>query len=98
MKARHLTPLVLLAGLCAAAPSFAAMSASDCEAAAIDKNGKALAGAAKGSFMQKCEREAKISMECDAKAMGKDGKPLYGAAKASSIRKCEEDARAAAGK
>jgi len=29
-----------------------------CEPKAVDKNGKALTGAAKKSFLQKCEREA----------------------------------------
>lgn len=98
MKARHAIALTALLGLFATGPSLAAMSAADCESAAIDRNGKPLVGAAKNSFLQKCEREAKISMECEAKALSKDGKPLVGAAKASSMRKCEEDARAAAGK
>jgi len=30
----------------------------NCENRAVDKNGKALVGAAKTSFLQKCEREA----------------------------------------
>jgi len=30
----------------------------NCESRAVDKNGKALVGAAKTSFLQKCEREA----------------------------------------
>jgi len=34
-----------------------AQAPGTCEGKAIDKNGKALAGAAKKSFMQKCERE-----------------------------------------
>jgi opacity protein-like surface antigen len=56
-----------------------------CEAKAVDKNGKALAGAAKSSFMKKCEAEA----GCEAKAIDKNGKPLAGAAKTSFIKKCE---------
>ena len=39
----------------AAAKPAAANAASACEAKAIDKNGKPLAGAAKNSFMKKCE-------------------------------------------
>ncbi len=34
-------------------------AASACAEKAIDKNGKALAGAAKSSFMKKCEADAK---------------------------------------
>lgn len=45
-------------------------------AQAVDKNGKPLAGAAKSSFMKKCQREA-----CEAQAIDKNGKPLAGAAK-----------------
>ena len=44
-----------------AAPATAAAPAAgaSCEAKAIDKNGKPLAGAAKSSFMKKCEKDAK---------------------------------------
>ena len=43
----------------AAAPAATAAAAgTGCEAKAIDKNGKALAGAAKNSFMKKCEADA----------------------------------------
>jgi len=75
-----------------------AFAASDCEAKAVDKNGKALAGAAKTSFMKKCEADAGASgasAACEAKAVDKNGKPLAGAAKTSSIKKCTEDAAAA---
>ena len=41
-------------GAAAAAPA-----AGSCEDKAIDKNGKKLAGAAKTSFMKKCEADAK---------------------------------------
>ncbi len=71
-----------------------ALAASDCEAKAIDKNGKPLAGAAKASSIKKCEGEAKSAgSDCEAKAVSKDGKPLAGAAKAASIKKCEGDAK-----
>ena len=61
-----------------------AIAASACEAKAIDKNGKPLAGAAKASFIKKCEK----STSCASQAVSKDGKPLSGAAKNSSIKKC----------
>jgi hypothetical protein len=70
--------------------AFAANAA--CEAKAVDKNGKALAGAAKTSFMKKCEGDGAKS-SCEAKAVDKNGKALAGAAKASSIKKCEADSK-----
>jgi len=79
-----LLSLTLFAG-----QAFAANAA--CEAKAIDKNGKALAGAAKTSFMKKCESDTKGGSACEAKAIDKNGKALAGAAKASSIKKCEAD-------
>lgn len=63
-----------------------AMAAS-CDSMAVDKNGKALGGAAKSSFVKKCKTDA-----CAGKAMSKDGKPLAGAAKDSFMKKCETDA------
>jgi hypothetical protein len=79
--------LALLAANFAHAQAPAApAAATSCEARAIDKNGKPLAGAAKTSFLKKCEGN------CEAKAIDKNGKPLAGAAKASFIKKCEADA------
>ena len=75
-----------------ASQAFAADAA--CEAKALDKNGKALAGAAKTSFMKKCESAAG-GAACEAKAVDKNGKPLAGAAKTSSMKKCEKDMMAA---
>jgi hypothetical protein len=66
---------------------FAAGSAfaqASCETQAVGKNGKALTGAAKVSFIKKCKADA-----CAVKAVGKDGKALAGAAKASFMKKCE---------
>lgn len=63
-----------------------------CEAQATEKK---LAGAAKGSFMKKCEREAnaaKAAAACGEKAAEKK---LAGAAKNSFMKKCEKDAVAA---
>ncbi len=79
-----------LIGIAIAALSLFASSAyaaGECEAKAVDKNGKALAGAAKTSFMKKCEGDAGTSA-CEAKAVDKNGKALAGAAKTSSIKKC----------
>lgn len=62
-----------------------------CEAKAGEKK---LAGAAKNSFMKKCEREAgggAAQTACDAKAAEKK---LAGAAKNSFVKKCVKDAAA----
>jgi hypothetical protein len=69
--------------------SFAVGSAfaQSCETKAVAKDGKALSGAAKTSFVKKCKMDA-----CETKAVGKDGKPLAGAAKNSFMTKCEKDA------
>jgi hypothetical protein len=69
--------------------SFAAGSAmaASCEASAMSKDGKPLAGAAKSAFVKKCKTDA-----CEGKAVSKEGKPLAGAAKDSFMKKCEADA------
>ncbi len=76
-----------------AAPAAAAAGTS-CATQAVDKNGKALAGAAKSSFMKKCEKSAKTTAApaCATKAVDKNGKALAGAAKSSFMKKCEADA------
>ncbi len=89
MKKHLLTALITACGLMAGS-AYAADAA--CEAKAVDKNGKPLAGAAKTSFMKKCEGEAGAG-SCEAKAVDKNGKALAGAAKASSIKKCEAEAK-----
>lgn len=74
------------------AMNAAAPAAAGCEASAVGKNGKPLAGAAKASFMKKCESSGAgggKASACAAKAVGKNGKPLAGAAKASFMKKCE---------
>ena len=79
-----------------AAPMAAAPAAGgSCATQAVDKNGKALAGAAKSSFMKKCEKDAKTAAApaCAAKAVDKNGKMLAGAAKSSFMKKCEADAK-----
>jgi uncharacterized cupredoxin-like copper-binding protein len=77
---------LLLAALISAFAAGSAMAAS-CESMAMGKDGKALSGAAKASFLKKCKKDA-----CEPKAMSKDGKPLTGAAKTSFMKKCEEGA------
>ena len=69
--------------------------ANACEVKAVDSNGKALAGAAKTSYMKKCEGDAAGGLACAAKAVDKNGKALAGAAKTSFMKKCEADAAAA---
>lgn len=66
-----------------------------CEVKAVDRNGKALAGAAKTSYMKKCEGDAASGVACAAKSVDKNGKALAGAAKTSFMKKCEADAAAA---
>jgi len=77
---------IFLAQIAVAAPGA-------CEAQAVDKNGKPLAGAAKQSFMKKCEREqgADKAAACEAKAVDKNGKALAGAAKQSFMKKCQAE-------
>jgi hypothetical protein len=77
---------ILLAALISAFAAGSAMAAS-CEAMAVSKDGKPLAGAAKTSFLKKCKADA-----CEPKAVDKNGKALSGAAKASFLKKCEEGA------
>ncbi len=72
----------------------AAPAAGTCESKAVDKNGKPLAGAAKTSFIKKCEGGAASASGCEEKAVGKNGKPLAGAAKTAFLKKCEADAAA----
>ena len=81
--------IVSLAALLLAAVSFTAQAAdSGCEAKATEKK---LAGAAKTSFMKKCEKDS-AAATCDAAAAEKK---LAGAAKNSFVKKCQKDAAAA---
>jgi len=68
----------------------AALASPACESAADQKK---LAGAARTSFLGKCEREAKVVQTCDAQATEKK---LAGAARTSFTKKCVTDATAAA--
>lgn len=70
-----------------ASPALA--GGSTCTAVATEKK---LAGAAKTSFLTKCERDAGASCEATAAE-----RKLYGAARTSFTRKCVKDAVGEAG-
>ncbi len=74
--------LSVFAGLAHASPA--------CDAKAAEKK---LAGAAKTSFLKKCEKDSGGASACAAKAAEKK---LAGAAKNSFMKKCEKDASAPA--
>ena len=78
---------IFLAAVIASFTMGTAFAQQTCESKAMGKDGKALAGAAKTSFMKKCRADA-----CAGKAMSSDGKALAGAAKNSFMKKCEKDA------
>ena len=90
------TILAAVAFALAAIANVPALAANDCEAQAAQKK---LAGAAKTSFLKKCEADAGAanasagSAACDAQA---DEKKLAGAAKTSFVTKCVKDAVGAA--
>jgi hypothetical protein len=83
----------LLTALALCVTVFAAHATSNCETKAADKK---LAGAAKTSYVKKCEADHAAAASCEAKAVDKNGKPLAGAAKTSFVKKCESDQHAAA--
>lgn len=79
--------IALISALCFS--QFALAADSGCDAKAADKK---LNGAAKNSFIKKCEREAAAATaktDCSAKA---DEKKLKGAARNSFTKKCEREA------
>ena len=84
--------LLSLLALGASLSFGAAHAQSTCDAQAADKK---LNGAAKTSFVKKCEKDAKAAAAstCATKAIDKNGKPLAGAAKTSFMKKCEADAK-----
>ncbi|MCK1654279.1 hypothetical protein IVA88_22960 [Bradyrhizobium sp. 149] len=75
---------ILLTAIVATFAAGSAFAEDTCESKAVGKDGKALAGAAKTSFMKKCKADA-----CAPKAVSAEGKPLAGAAKNSFMKKCE---------
>ena len=64
---------------------------SSCQAQAAEKK---LAGAAKNSFVKKCQKDAAAAAKTACEAQAGD-KKLSGAAKNSFVKKCEKDAAAA---
>ena len=80
MRALHILSAAAL--VLAATQAWAAESTCKAEAET-----KKLAGAAKTSFMKKCEKDAAATCETAAKE-----KKLSGAAKNSSVKKCTKDA------
>ena len=94
---KHITrPALSLAALSLAALALAASiaffpigtaMAQSCESKAVSAEGKPLHGAAKNSFVKKCQKDA-----CEPKAVSAEGKPLHGAAKNSFMAKCKRDA------
>jgi hypothetical protein len=75
---------IFLAAIVATFAAGSAFAEDTCESKPVGKDGKALACAAKTSFMKKCKADA-----CTPKAVSADGKPLAGAAKNSFMKKCE---------
>ena len=73
--------LALALAFCLAGAPTLAFAEDACMTQAMDKK---LAGAAKTSFMTKCERTA-----CEAQA---SDKKLHGAAETSFVKKCTKDA------
>ena len=78
---------IFMAAIIATFAAGAAFAQESCETKAVGKDGKALAGAAKTSFMKKCMAES-----CATRAVSADGKKLAGAAKTSFMKKCESGA------
>jgi hypothetical protein len=85
---------LLLVAVLGLSSHFAAHAASDCAAQAAEKK---LAGAAKNSFVKKCEKDALAANPATAGCEVKAGeKKLAGAAKNSFVKKCVADAGGAA--
>jgi hypothetical protein len=80
--------VLVAAALALCASNLAWATNPACEAQATDKK---LAGAAKSSFVKKCEKDAsEAAMKtCDTQAADKK---LAGAAKTSFVKKCVKDA------
>lgn len=80
---KHLACLIALT-VSAAVSTHAQAEGPSCNAAAADKK---LAGAAKTSFLKKCEKDATATCQAASKE-----KNLHGAAKNSFEKKCVKDA------
>ena len=88
MKNRMIVILSMF-GFCASPAAFAANPTCDAQAAE-----KKLSGAAKTSFMKKCEKDATDAAKQSCEAQATD-KKLAGAAKNSFVKKCVTDATSA---
>ena len=86
-----MTKLMIAAAIAILTSNVALAANPACEAQATEKK---LAGAAKTSFIKKCEKDAmaEAKKSCEAQAAEKK---LAGAAKTSFTKKCEKDAMAA---
>ena len=91
----------LLAAAAMAQPTPGGASVNLCAANAVGKDGAPLVGAARESFIQKCEADNRypkpidpVPAACEAKAIGKDGRPLTGAARDAFVKKCVIDTKA----
>jgi hypothetical protein len=82
----------LIASVTLALLSTLAHAGPACDAQATEKK---LAGAAKNSFLKKCEKTEAASGASEACAAKAAEKKLAGAAKNSFVKKCEKDASAA---
>ena len=82
---------VLLAAAITVFACTGAYAASTCDAQATEKK---LAGAAKTSFVKKCEKDAAAAATATCETQAAD-KKLAGAAKTSFVKKCVKDASAA---
>jgi hypothetical protein len=67
-----------------------ALAAGNCEAKAVSSDGKPLSGAAKASFIKKCEADGAAAPSAACAKSAAD-KKLAGAAKTSHLRKCAAD-------
>jgi len=83
MKIPQLLLFVVVSALVLASNAGAQAPATTCNAVAQEKK---LAGAAKTSFLKKCEREA--TEKCEAAATERK---LAGAAKNSNVKKCVKE-------
>ena len=89
MKNRTLAAVAMFA-FCASTAAFAANPSCDAQAAE-----KKLSGAAKTSFVKKCEKDATAAATKACEGQAAD-KKLAGAAKNSFVKKCVKDTTAAA--
>ena len=83
--------LAVIAMSCLFFGNVAYAADSGCEAQAAEKK---LSGAAKNSFVKKCQKDAAAAAKATCEAQAGE-KKLAGAAKNSFVKKCEKDAAAA---